>query len=234
MFSLGSKYHALDTKLCALRATLIKDFENIKGDLLLKYRESPTSITQEFHKLSKYIYDKPIRDFVKELVYGYANSDIAHYLSLWKGLQRLDKPTQTSMRKIIGTEADMLNIIFIYRLKRYYHVRGDTAYGYLLPIGYRLTTDEIDRLLSAKKEAFLSEVLNGSYGDIFKNMDFPERVMSQFMLLLYKKESRNSSIVALCSYLYEKHLEIRNIKAIYEGLRYKLPHNEILSSLLYS
>jgi len=262
MFSLGSNYHALDTKLCALRATLIKDYEylikkattslpagsgsgaspaewrGLGGSTPIQIKGSvaglcPANITLEFNRLSKYIYDKPVRDFVKELVYGYANSDLAHYLSLWKRINRLDKPTQISMRKIIGTEADMLNIIFIYRLKRYYHVRGETAYGYLLPIGYRLTTEEIDHMLSAKKEAFLSELENSFYCGVFRNFNFPEKTMTQAMLQLYKKESRNSSIVALCSYLYEKHLEIRNIKAIYEGLYFKLPHDEILQSLVY-
>ena len=263
MFSLGSNYHALDTKLCALRATLIKDYESIikkattslsegsvagvspaerrgqggrapikKGDLLTN-RESPREITLECQKLCKYIYNQPVRDFVKKLVYGYANSDLTHYLSLWKRINKLDKPTQTSMRKIIGTEADMLNIIYIYRLKRYYHVRGETAYGYLLPIGYKLTTNEINRMLSAKKEHFLSELTNSFYNEIFQNMNFPEKNITHVMLQLYKKESRNSSIVALCSYLYEKHLEIRNIRAIYEGLNFKLPPNEILQSLLY-
>ena len=243
-----TKYHALQAKLCSLKAKLFtqEDYELLiknpstykEFGLLNSHEIQKSSVQQEYSRLAMYIYVKPVREFVKTLVKGLTSEsmDLSYYLQIWKAANRLDKSENVikmALRRVIGTEADLHNIIWVYRLKRYYHLHDEAIYGYLLPIGYHLNPNSMEHLVEAKDTAaLLAGVAATPYQDIFPNFNNPEQKVANAVLRAYRKEARSSPILDLCTYLYEKHLESKNLFAIAEGLRLKLRYEDIFNALL--
>lgn len=75
-----------------------------------------------------------------------------------------------SLRRIAGTEADALNLVYILRLRRFPRSLP-RAKEYLIPIRYRLKDPLIDRLLKAPDDAAVREILeNTPWGGAFVSL----------------------------------------------------------------
>jgi len=177
--------YALVAKVMAMRANL---------------KHNPESLLRFLHKKSE-------KNFVKEFLTGLESDvqDLQYYLNLWRGAKRLQKPHSTAMQRILGTEIDLQNIIWAYRLKKYYGIFGDTTYGFLVPIRHRLPANIFSHMVSCQSADGIQAILSGTiYRDTFGD-DFSsaQKCLTNAAKARYLAEGRHSHIALLCGYLYE-------------------------------
>lgn len=162
--------------------------------------------------------------------------DFYYYMHLWQ-LQKkyLTGQNKVILSKIKGSEIDLVNISWLYRMKKYYNFDATALYSYLLPIQYKLKPSEISALVKANTMAeFEKIVYNTYYGSLFQTEKLKiERVNYKILSSIYHKfylkgEKTISSVVY---YIYLKEMEINNITSLIEGIRYKLDSSKILSYL---
>lgn len=130
----------------------------------------------------------------------------------------------------ISTEIDFINILSIYRCKKYY---GFYNKEYFIEHGKILKKDKIIDTESANSIEEISEILkNTKYPKIVK-ADI-ERDFRTYMYHKYKKYFRENifDISLVISYFYIKEIEQTNIISIIEGIRYKLDKEEIRKKII--
>ena len=253
-------YIAVKSKVLAMSARLLNsgDYQNLvcctsneSLSAALGKQENP-SLFDECERVSSFIYAKPVRDYVRGMTYGLTGAgaspprdtasnrrtspseSIRHWsYVMWRRLGMLDKPSRDALKRGLGTEMDLRNILWIYRLKQYHNIEGSAVFGYLMPAVHRLS--DITRLVECKDGFGLIEALADSpYGEIFRDITdlrLGEQALAKAVRAKFRAESRSANAACICGYLYEKHLEIRNIRAITEGIKFGFAPEEILKRL---
>jgi V/A-type H+-transporting ATPase subunit C len=139
------------------------------------------------------------------------------------------------MRNIVGTEIDLLNILWIFRLKKYYRVEGTQVYAHLIPVNHRLRTAALSRIAECDTLAsFFEEVSAGPYGGVFSPaFEQPERSFTRRMRRVYDTEIRKGtqSLAVTIRYLFNMEQEINHITTVLEGVRYGIAPEEIMEYL---
>ncbi|MCL1883369.1 MAG: V-type ATPase subunit [Defluviitaleaceae bacterium] len=209
-------YTAVNAKVKALRGKLLtpEDYKYFcKNPRLLP------PVQNDFAKILPYLHDKNIRDFV------FKN----------RGLNLLDKSSQESLKRVFGTKSDLQNILWLYRLKKYYKIHGDTAFAYLSPENYKITNPEMKFLAHIKDlQNFVQAVSATAHGKIFDNLSAfsrGEQVLTHAVRAQFKKEYFHENLAVVCGYLYAHRLENKNIRAISEGIKRGLMPDEIFLHL---
>jgi V/A-type H+-transporting ATPase subunit C len=185
--------------------------------------------TEFFPVLSK-IYKKNISPFTLEV-----QLDLYYYLHLWKQKNKyLSHKDKIIAKKIIGSDIDMRNIIWLYRLKKYYNLTGNNVYSYLIPIHYKLSPSYIKELTEQSSYNMKYKLLKTLYGDLFADDFHKDSIESTFIakkLKLYRYYfwNHHDSIAVLLAYIYFKEVELNNIISLTEGVRYGLAPESIMS-----
>lgn len=160
--------------------------------------------------------------------------DIFYYMNLKKSIKKyLNKKDKLVMDKIIGSEIDLRNILWIHRLKKYYNYEKDQIYSKIIPIRHRLNKQNINDMIEAKTEQrFFDELEKTCYYDVFKE-NIEEKKFIQTMTQIYKKEKLKypNSIAVVSEYIHLKEVEINNITTLIEGVRYSIKDDEIMTFL---
>lgn len=185
----------------------------------------------EFYNLLNELYSHSHNLFELEM-----KLDLYYYMHLWK-LQKkyLHGKNKLILSKIKGTEIDLINISWIYRMKKYYNFDSAILFSYLIPNKYKLTAEEISSLVAANTMSeFEKIVYNTYYGSLFENKNVKiERVLynclSKIYYRFYVRAGANISYVVY--YIYLKEIEVNNITSIIEGIRYGLESQKILGYL---
>lgn len=163
--------------------------------------------------------------------------DLLYFDEVWKTTsKRLSKSEQQILARCYGSTLDLLNIQWIYRSKKYYHLSSAEIYSLLIPTQYRLKKEQITRMTEAASlDEFYAALAATCYGSLpaakieeKPNLeDLYERVLGQ----IYHMSSRKDpySIACLNSYLYFKELELHKIITTIECIRYGLDTNETIS-----
>lgn len=163
--------------------------------------------------------------------------DLYYFKTIWKAKEKiLSKAEQTILNECFGCRLDLLNIQWIYRSKKYYHLPAAAVYGLLIPVSYRLRAGQIQQMAeAATMEDFYAALGQTCYGGTapaeLEAQPDVELLYHQIMNQIYLKTSRNHpySIAVLDSYFYFKELEMRKIVTTIEGIRYGLGAGEILA-----
>ena len=163
--------------------------------------------------------------------------DLYYFKTIWKSKKKiLTKEEQTILNECFGCRLDLLNIQWIYRSKNYYHLPPADIYALLIPVNYRLRSEQI-RLLAeaATMEDFFAALQNTYYGGMeqteLDGQPDLELLYHEILNRIYAKTSRKHpySIAILDSYLYFKELEMRKLITTIEGIRYGLSAPEIIA-----
>jgi len=150
-----------------------------------------------------------------------------YYIAQWKQLARLDKANRTALRSILGAEIDLNNILWMYRLKRYHRIKGDSTYGYLVPIRYKLSKPMTQRMADSETpKALLEEIAQCPYATtiVFTHTKAewgspshftPEQQLSQAIDRCYQAAARRypNTLAPALAYLHRKKLEEQRIIA---------------------
>lgn len=244
----------LRNEIMILKHLLLSIYDN--RDVSYTIPELHTLISSNLKiDLSRLVESKTVRDFIENLkgtiFYGILSTgydentnlfnlemklDVYYYIHLWKFQNKyLDKSNRTAMMRINGTEIDLRNILWIYRLKYYYKLNVSEIYSYLIPINYKLRNRQLIRMVEAKSvEELWGEIKSCPYANAFDEDKTIESCYYSAMNSAYfRSQIQNPNSLALAiGYIHLKEIEIKNITSLLEGVRYSLKQEEILRYII--
>jgi V/A-type H+-transporting ATPase subunit C len=164
--------------------------------------------------------------------------DIYYYKRSWKLKDKLlSQDTLKAMTCSLGTEIDLLNILWLYRFKKYYDFRTANLYANIIPVNYRLSKEQLAKLiLSESVEEFFILLGNTYYKKLLPKLknDTLEYSCRQFLTKTYKDISSEYpvSMAPINHYFNRKITEIGRLTTALECIRYKIGPQESLQYIL--
>ena len=145
--------------------------------------------------------------------------------------------TAKQLAVIFGTEIDIRNVGLIYRLKRYYHYQPAQIRKHLVQVPGQMTGRVLDEMVdAADAEAMMAVLQKTRFGRFYNAEHFShiENVTEKTNYYTNGKQLRFTidAPVALVSYMNCIEIEVENIFCIIEGVRYRVPMEEIRSLLV--
>lgn len=160
--------------------------------------------------------------------------DIYYFMRVWKLKNKCLKGEElNSFTNCIGIQIDLLNIMWIYRSKKFYTLDASKILSVIIPIQYKLKKEQLTKLMEVNTfEEFLTG-LNSTYYhtlcDSITNDDL-ELMYRKAMMKVYISNSTKypSSILPILCHLFLKEQEIDKLTTALECIRYNLDPNVIL------
>lgn len=218
---------AVNAKIKAMKPKLltVNDYKKIFSSKEIPHLKS---LEEDTLRILHYIHDRPLKMFMYSYAMGLKIRSKEHYMNLWQNV--MDK--QKSMKPIIGTEIDLQNILWIYRLKKFYGIYGEVTFGYLTPINYRLSNECLKHMVACKDvNSFLKELEKSQYNKVFD--DFKNGELKIISKIKYEYSNKQEAIPLTCGYLFNKYIETKNLITIKQGLELQLNEEMIFSKLIY-
>lgn len=160
---------------------------------------------------------------------------VSYYKALFEKAEKLNKDDRDAVKNIIGSIIDILNILWIYRAKHYYHITSAEALNYSLENGKELKFDMLKKLCFAESEKEFDEIVGASMGTKFindlNNIDTSLAMYYFINSFLNKNVFENFGLTL--SYIYMLDIVINNLTNITEGIKYHLPKDNLKSYLVY-
>ncbi len=161
--------------------------------------------------------------------------DFQYFLRLKKLADKLNKKDFQIVKDLLGTQVDLLNINWVYRIKRFYDLSSEEILNYTLPFHYRLKEEDLRSLARVDDADEIFDLLSGTtYDKVFTALKRDRSIVFEkyFLSYLLKKARRwvvkgNFNIGTIMGFLFIKEYEIRDIITIVEGVRYSLSADEI-------
>lgn len=191
--------------------------ENLKGteyyDTLKKLKDSPS--------VTLFDYDLALNQY--------------YFTTMWKKRKKILKKKELELyTRDCGSKIDLLNLQWIYRAKKYYHMKPADIYSLLVPIQYKISTELIKEIVDAPSmEEFETAFQKTSYA---RHYDFGQQLTIEQMYAeclnhLYKTDRRQNpySIAAINTYLFMKEEELKKLTTAMECIRYSLSPGETLA-----
>ncbi|MBB5264695.1 V/A-type H+-transporting ATPase subunit C [Catenibacillus scindens] len=166
--------------------------------------------------------------------------DIYFFKFLWKLKDKVLKAWELEqMTKIYGTQIDLLNILWIYRSKRFYQVEPSQMYSNLIPVHFRLTPSYIRRLIESETLDEYRELLGRSfYGRALTSVEQSAADSDTALWRMYQEIMRNLrrqaarkypySLAVIEEYLFLREEEINRLTTAMECIRYGLDADQTL------
>ena len=90
--------------------------------------------------------------------------DLYYFSTIWKQNSKLTKgKTQVLLTRSLGSQIDLLNMMWIYRTKKYYQMPEASTYALLIPVTYKLHDSDIRAMVSAADNRALEEAIQKTY-----------------------------------------------------------------------
>lgn len=213
-------------------------YSNLSIDLL----ETSQTIDELIENLKDTEYYRPLCGFKNASSITLFDYDLAldqYYFSiLWKDRKKLLKKKELEIyTKDFGSQIDLLNLQWIYRGKKYYHMTAAEIFSLLIPVQYKLSTELMKELVeSPDEEAFKVLLQKTVYAKYIAYADSDgqhsaEQVYKNCMYHLLTQDRRKNpySIASINTYLFLKEEELKRLTTAIECIRYRLTPEEILS-----
>ena len=179
---------------------------------------------------------KKIREMETATLFDYDMAlELYYFTTLWKRQKRLLKGKELKLyARDCGTKIDLLNLQWVYRAKKYYHMLPPDIYSLTIPIHYRLSVKEYKTLVETPSlEEFLRQAENTWYARKYDFVDgrTMEQIYKDCLRHLYLADRRQNpySVASIYTYLYLKEEEIDKLTTALECIRYGLPRSETLA-----
>ena len=165
--------------------------------------------------------------------YGMA-LDLYYFTQIWRVRKKLF--SGDDLRQITtayGEKFDMLNLQFIFRSKRYFHMAPADIYALLIPMNYKLKKDEISSIVEAntydEARALFRKTYYGKKYDHLAAHNLEEFYNYMLRQTLEKEARRNPySVALLYSYMYHKEHEVNRLTIAIECVRYGVSPDEAI------
>lgn len=202
---------------------------------------SSKNVTELVDNLKDTEYYRPLGKICEMETAGLFDYDMAlelyYFTTLWRRQKRILKGKELELyARDCGTKIDLLNIQWVYRAKKYYHMLPPEIYSLTIPIHYRLSVGEYKTLVEAPSvEEFLRQLEQTRYAKKFDLEDgrTMERAYKDCLRRLYLADRRQNpySIASIYTYLFLKEEEIDQLTTALECIRYGLPRGDTLAYL---
>ncbi|MDO5135875.1 MAG: V-type ATPase subunit [Eubacteriales bacterium] len=165
--------------------------------------------------------------------YGMA-LDLYYFSQIWNVRKKLFQGNDLKeITKAYGEKFDMLNLEFLLRSKRYYHMEPAKIYSLLIPVNYKLKKEEITALAEAStSEEYRSVFLKTYYGRKYQTLNAAtlEEFYNYLLRSILEKEARKDpySVAVIYSYLYHKEHEVNRLTIALECVRYGVSQDEAM------
>lgn len=221
-----------------LDLSLFQDFFDRHSKMDIEKLTSSSTVEELVNNLQGSEYYHPLKklgtDYQPRIFdYGMA-LDQYYFANIWSVKEKLFKRRDLEeITKAYGNKFDMLNLQWIFRSKKYYHMDPADIYALLIPVHYRLSKNDIASLVEAPDEAEFRKILDTTYyKKRFPELS-PENLEELYTLNLktiLETEARKypHSVIMIYSYLYHKEHEVDRLTTAVECVRYGLSAAEIL------
>lgn len=176
-------------------------------------------------------------DVVKRAFHIEMKLQLLLYRTLFQKADRLYEADRRVANEIIGTKTDFLNVQWIYRAKKYYDISPDQILIYSLQKGEKLSFERLRKLSYSKSVEEIQQLSNNflKYEIFSKNNDLDfERNIDNYIYSYIKKINSKGTIGTALSYIYMLDIAVRELITITEGIRYKLPKEQLRQYLIRS
>lgn len=201
------------------------------------------SIWEDYRKLYRFCNESQRRAlelYLPQLQFKDMSSevDVSYFIRTWKKTGDFsDKKMQHILREIFGTQIDWLNIMWIYRARRFFHQKPESVREIIIPVHYKLRREEMEQLLAAEHTQEFQHILGNTV--YYRGKDALVRIEDEIsyhhvMGKMYRQVCRRYpfSIAPVFCYFYLKDLEISHLTTALEGIRYQLPSKDIRDMIL--
>jgi V/A-type H+/Na+-transporting ATPase subunit C len=245
--SLYMKYEIEDLKVLARSIFNSKEPKNIGKTLSFLGKYSQVNHEKLFHSrtVRELIYSLegseffefliPLVDGRRENLFRFEMALDTGYFSIIQSRRlKISAKDRKLLKKWEGMVADLYNIQWIYRGKKFYNLSPEELLNYTINFGDKLTFTERREMCYTKNlEELYRRTANSVYGFLFKGEEistdiYMERRINRFMYFQLRALSRKSplSIIQTIEYVWLLEFEIRDIISIIESIRYDLPAEE--------
>lgn len=245
--SLYIKYEIEDLKVLARSIFNGKEPETIEKSLsfLGKYSQvSPEKLfkSRTIRDLIYALEGSKFFEFLMPLVDGRRENlfrfemalDMGYFSIIQSRKLNISEEDRKILKKWEGMVADLYNIQWIYRGKRFYDLLPEELLNYTINFGDKLTfTDRKNMCYTKNLEELYRMTLNSVYGFLFKEEEkstniYMERRINRFMYYKLRDLVHKfpMSIIQTIGYVWSLEFEIRDIISIIESIRYNLPPEE--------
>lgn len=245
--SLYIKYEIEDLKILSRSIFNGKELETIEKPLsfLGKYsRVSPKNLFKS-RTIRDLIYSLegseffefliPLVDGRRENLFRFEMTLDMGYFSIIQGRKlKISREDRKILKKWEGLLADLYNIQWVYRGKKFYSLSPEELLNYTINFGDKLTFRERKAMCYAKNlEELYKMIANTIYGFLFKKEEisrdiYMERRINRFIYYKLKALDRkfSLSIIQTIDFVWSFEFEIRDIISILEAIRYDIPSEE--------
>jgi|LGVE01.1.fsa_nt_gb V/A-type H+-transporting ATPase subunit C len=175
----------------------------------------------------------------QDLVVIEKSLDRFYYDSLRNRLLKLNQKQNCDLIKVQRRNIDLLNLVWVYRGKKFYNLSREELIAYSLRGGLELTDKRLMALVNAKDFLELKEMIKDSdYFFLFnhtKTIDlYMERRRERYLYYTYLKlfGESNSGLGRVIAYIRLLDFEIEDITSIIESKRYRMGENETKNYLI--
>ena len=203
----------------------------------LKGLESIKSIDEFFKIINNTKYKKILKKYFENKDTEYSIFEIENELDKMylKSIYN-SAGNNKNLKKMIGAKIDFTNILWIYRMKKYYNFSKDKIEKSIIDINYAIKKNQILLLVKAKNIEELNEILKRTvYSNIATDDIYElECNMKKYLHGLYIKNFKSNllSINCIYSYLNLVELENKDIISIIEAVRYGIDKEKLLKKLI--
>lgn len=169
-----------------------------------------------------------------------AQLDIFFFQQIWKMIKKnFKRKDKKCMLTLFGTQIDMLNIMWVYRSKKFYSVEAKEIYLTIIPIHYHLKKEQLIKLVESPGITEFLQVLSETH---YRNYILPDKKQSieheysDTINRLYRQLTSNSShsMIHILYYLFRKEEELDYVTTALECIRYNLDSSETLKYIYNS
>jgi V/A-type H+-transporting ATPase subunit C len=156
--------------------------------------------------------------------------DMGYFNIIQSRKLKISRKDRKILKKWEGMVADLYNIQWVYRGKKFYNLLPEELLNYTINFGDKLSFKERKAMCYTKNlEELYKMITNTIYGFLFKKEEmsrdiYMERRINRFMYYKLKALARefSLSIIQTIGYVWSFEFEIRDIISIIEGIRYEI------------
>lgn len=210
------KYSRLDLEAAAQADTL----EELAGVL----QESP------YGKLFEAAGEQAVKPYILE-----AQMDISCFTRIWTAIEKEFSGTdRRALRDVYGKQSDLLNILWLYRSKKYYNGMDAENLPLLIPVSYKLRKTELSQLAGCYTSEEFLHMLEKTYYSEWKEENSIEKFYKDNEAHAYRQNRKKYpySMSAVYCLLYDKMQEIDRLTVALECIRYHMDPGQALQYIL--
>ena len=163
---------------------------------------------------------------------------VLFYQEFTEKAEALSPKDRKIAKEIIGTRVDYANVQWIYRAIKYFDISQEEILIYSLPFGNKITYQKLKALSYAKNidefkkmaQKFIGKPLFEEENDAFLGRTIDRLTYKDAI----KMKNNEESIATSLAYIYTLYIEVQDMIALTEGIRYTLPEHELRKYLVHT